>query len=60
MLKNLKKIQSKMEKKNKSKLYLKAEGFREAILDIVKAFQGFKKNFSTRKTQMQFRPANCS
>jgi len=29
MLKNLKKIQSKMEKKKKSKLYFKAEGFRE-------------------------------
>ena len=42
MLKNLKKVQSKMEKK-KSILYFKAEGFREAILDIVRAFQGFKK-----------------
>ena len=48
MLKNLKKIQSKTQGKieeNKSKRgFFKAEGMREAILDIVKAFQGFKKN----------------
>jgi hypothetical protein len=44
MLKNLKKVQSKMEKKKKSILYFKAEGIREAILNIVMAFQGFKKN----------------